>query len=266
MNESFYAALGVDENADESTLKAAYRDAVKRHHPDVSDDPTAQRQFKTLTTARDVLLNPDERARYDRLGHETYVRVHLDGPTHSGAGRQTGDGRRTRDAGADTTGRTRDTQRGTERGAGRARTRSGSGQGTEGGRSANAPPGARRDRVAAGRRRHVGATPQAAVGRAVGVEEPWQAASKTYQRSAAASREAAARTDSSTVRDIVAGLGPWLAVHLIFIVSAVATGAFVVSEANAYVHLSLPAYLLGLVLFGLVVGLSILHLISTALS
>ncbi|MEF8883245.1 MAG: hypothetical protein V5A34_12065, partial [Halapricum sp.] len=47
-----------------------------KQHPDVSDDPDATRQFKRLTVARDTLLDDDERARYDDLGHEVYLRRH----------------------------------------------------------------------------------------------------------------------------------------------------------------------------------------------
>ncbi|MEF8839588.1 MAG: DnaJ domain-containing protein, partial [Haloarculaceae archaeon] len=73
MQGSFYAVLGVDADADDATVRAAYREAVKEHHPDVSDYPDAGERFKRLTSARDVLLDPPERARYDRLGHADYV-------------------------------------------------------------------------------------------------------------------------------------------------------------------------------------------------
>lgn len=45
----------------------------------MSDDPDAAERFKQLTVARDVLTDDTERARYDRLGHETYVRRHVRG-------------------------------------------------------------------------------------------------------------------------------------------------------------------------------------------
>ncbi|WP_262177918.1 DnaJ domain-containing protein [Haloarcula laminariae] len=76
---TLYAALGVDPDADERSIVRAYREQVKTAHPDVTDDPDAQARFKRLTTARDVLTDETERARYDRLGHEAYVQKHLDG-------------------------------------------------------------------------------------------------------------------------------------------------------------------------------------------
>lgn len=79
MEETFYGVLGVDPDADEETVVRAYRERSKSAHPDVSDDPDAGERFKRLTTAKDVLTDEAERARYDRLGHETYVRRYLDG-------------------------------------------------------------------------------------------------------------------------------------------------------------------------------------------
>jgi curved DNA-binding protein CbpA len=76
MGESLYAILGVDEDADQDTIQEAYRHRAKNQHPDVSDAPDATLQFKRLTIARDTLLDVDERARYDDLGHESYVRQH----------------------------------------------------------------------------------------------------------------------------------------------------------------------------------------------
>lgn len=88
---TLYSVLGVEPDADEQRIVRAYREQVKRHHPDVADDPAARARFKRLTAARDVLTDETERARYDRLGHEAYVRRHLDGwtgrvDTDTGAG------------------------------------------------------------------------------------------------------------------------------------------------------------------------------------
>jgi len=76
MGDSLYALLGVGRDADRETIRAAYRDRAKQEHPDVSDEPNATRRFKRLMVARDVLLDGDERRRYDDLGHETYLREH----------------------------------------------------------------------------------------------------------------------------------------------------------------------------------------------
>ncbi|MFB6224792.1 MAG: DnaJ domain-containing protein [Haloarcula sp.] len=79
MEATFYGVLGVTPDADEETIVRAYREQSKTKHPDVSDDPDAAERFKQLTVAKDVLTDDTERARYDRLGHETYVRRHVRG-------------------------------------------------------------------------------------------------------------------------------------------------------------------------------------------
>lgn len=76
--ETLYDVLGVDPDANPATIRRAYRERVKRHHPDVSDrDDTTE--FRRLTAARDVLLDEDSRERYDSLGHRRYALRHLDG-------------------------------------------------------------------------------------------------------------------------------------------------------------------------------------------
>ncbi len=73
MTEDFYDVLGVSADASADEIRAAYRERLKRVHPDVSDAPDAAERTETLVDAKEVLTDPDERARYDRLGHETYV-------------------------------------------------------------------------------------------------------------------------------------------------------------------------------------------------
>ena len=73
MTETFYDVLGVDADATTAEIEAAYREQLKQTHPDVSDDEDAGERTQSLIEARDVLTDDDERARYDRLGHESYV-------------------------------------------------------------------------------------------------------------------------------------------------------------------------------------------------
>ena len=73
MTETFYDVLGVAEDATTDEIEAAYRERLKETHPDVSDDADAGQATKSLIEARDVLVDEDERARYDRLGHDAYV-------------------------------------------------------------------------------------------------------------------------------------------------------------------------------------------------
>ncbi|WP_121816199.1 MULTISPECIES: DnaJ domain-containing protein [Halostella] len=73
MADTYYDVLGVPPDADQDAVRAAYREKVKETHPDVSDDPDASERFKRVTRAEEVLGDEDERARYDRLGHDAYV-------------------------------------------------------------------------------------------------------------------------------------------------------------------------------------------------
>jgi len=73
MTETFYDVLGVAEDATTDEIESAYRERLKETHPDVSDDEDAGAATRRLVEARDVLVDDDERARYDRLGHAVYL-------------------------------------------------------------------------------------------------------------------------------------------------------------------------------------------------
>ncbi len=67
----YYDVLGVERNADEKTIKKAYRKIALKFHPDKNpDDDTAEEKFKEAAEAYEVLSNADKRARYDRFGHQ----------------------------------------------------------------------------------------------------------------------------------------------------------------------------------------------------
>ncbi|WP_206424960.1 J domain-containing protein [Halosimplex salinum] len=78
MSRTFYGVLGVGPDAADDEIRSAYRERVKDHHPDVSAAPDAADQFKRITAAKETLVDATERARYDRLGHDTYVSSHAD--------------------------------------------------------------------------------------------------------------------------------------------------------------------------------------------
>lgn len=70
---TYYDILGVSETASEAEITAAYRSKAKEHHPDRSDHPNAEQQFKQLKTAKEVLTDPTERTAYDRTTHTEYI-------------------------------------------------------------------------------------------------------------------------------------------------------------------------------------------------
>ena len=58
----YYEVLGVDKNADEATIKRAYRQLAKKYHPDVSSEPNAEEKFKEVQEAYEVLSDPQKRS------------------------------------------------------------------------------------------------------------------------------------------------------------------------------------------------------------
>ena len=59
----FYEVLGVAKNADEGTLKQAYRKKAMEHHPDRNPgDKAAEDKFKEAAEAYEVLSDAQKRA------------------------------------------------------------------------------------------------------------------------------------------------------------------------------------------------------------
>ena len=62
----YYAALGVERDADSLQIKQAYRRLANEHHPDRHpDDEDATRRFQSLVEAYRVLGDPENRSSYD---------------------------------------------------------------------------------------------------------------------------------------------------------------------------------------------------------
>lgn len=67
MAEDPYKVLGVARDASPEAIKAAYRKLARKHHPDLNPGkPEAEARFKAVSTAHDLLSDPERRARFDR--------------------------------------------------------------------------------------------------------------------------------------------------------------------------------------------------------
>lgn len=64
--ENYYAILGVPLDADNDTLKRAYRQLARRFHPDLAG-PQGAVQMKRINRAYDVLSDPEKRLNYDTI-------------------------------------------------------------------------------------------------------------------------------------------------------------------------------------------------------
>ncbi|MCD7841841.1 MAG: DnaJ domain-containing protein, partial [Lachnospiraceae bacterium] len=69
----YYEVLGVDKNADDATLKKAYRVLAKKYHPDMNPgDAEAEKKFKEASEAYAILSDPEKRRQYDQFGHAAF--------------------------------------------------------------------------------------------------------------------------------------------------------------------------------------------------
>ncbi len=67
--KDYYAALGLPRTASQAEVKKAFRKLARQHHPDAKPgDTAAERRFKEINEANEVLGDPDKRKQYDQLG------------------------------------------------------------------------------------------------------------------------------------------------------------------------------------------------------
>nr|WP_159888540.1 DnaJ C-terminal domain-containing protein [Paenibacillus puerhi] len=66
--KDYYEVLGVTRSADKEAVKKAYKKLAKKYHPDVNKTPEAEKRFKEVQEAYEVLSQDESRQSYDRYG------------------------------------------------------------------------------------------------------------------------------------------------------------------------------------------------------
>jgi len=69
-----YATLGIDARAEAAAIRLAYRNLMRRYHPDVNATEEAAVRATEINAAYACLSDPDERAHYDRLRAAIHAR------------------------------------------------------------------------------------------------------------------------------------------------------------------------------------------------
>ena len=65
----YYKTLGVAKTATQAQIKTAYRKLARENHPDLNaNDKGAEKRFKVINEANEVLSNSENRSKYDRQG------------------------------------------------------------------------------------------------------------------------------------------------------------------------------------------------------
>ena len=82
MDKDYYKILGVSQNAPTDAIKKAYRKLAKQYHPDRnSASKSAERKFKEINNAYDVLSDSQKRTAYDRNYQNTSTHEKTDKET-----------------------------------------------------------------------------------------------------------------------------------------------------------------------------------------
>lgn len=76
MDKNYYEILEVDKKASPEIIDKAYKTLAKKYHPDLQDDihkKEAEKTFKMINEAYEVLSNPEQRALYDQKIENTVI-------------------------------------------------------------------------------------------------------------------------------------------------------------------------------------------------
>lgn len=85
MDDDYYAVLGVEPDVDHRSLRAAYLERMRRHHPDHRPGDAGD-VARRLNSAYEVLRDPARRASYDRIRRARTARRGPHVPSGNGSG------------------------------------------------------------------------------------------------------------------------------------------------------------------------------------
>src|SRR3989304_5775650 len=68
----YYQTLGVSKGSTDAQIKSAYRNLARKHHPDVDKTDGAEKKFKEINEAYQVLSDPQKKSAYDQYGHSAF--------------------------------------------------------------------------------------------------------------------------------------------------------------------------------------------------
>lgn len=95
----YYKILNITKGASEKDIKSAYRKLARKYHPDVNPgDKEAEKKFKEINEANEVLSDPEKRKKYDKYGKDWKHADEFEKAGYGGAGAR-GGGARSRGGG-----------------------------------------------------------------------------------------------------------------------------------------------------------------------
>ncbi len=63
-----YKILGIGKNANEKTIKKAFKQLSLKYHPDKNRDPKAIEYYSKIVNAYETLIDPNKKQQYDLYG------------------------------------------------------------------------------------------------------------------------------------------------------------------------------------------------------